>query len=77
MPRRELLTAAQREALLAFPDEEENLLQHYVLSVRDLAAARQLAATTIGWALRYNFATCVIQAGFWQRMKRRHQQCLV
>ena len=41
MPRRELLTAAQREALLAFPDEEENLLQHYVLSVRDLAAARQ------------------------------------
>jgi TnpA family transposase len=41
MPRRELLTAAQREALLAFPDEEENLLQHYVLSVRDLAAVRQ------------------------------------
>jgi hypothetical protein len=25
MPRRELLTAAQREALLAFPEEEENL----------------------------------------------------
>jgi TnpA family transposase len=41
MPRRELLTAAQREALPAFPDEAENLLQHYVLSVRDLAAARQ------------------------------------
>jgi hypothetical protein len=41
MPRRELLTAAQREALLAFPDEEENLLQHYVLSVHDLAAVRQ------------------------------------
>ena len=41
MPRRELLSAAQREALLAFPDEEENLLQHYVLSVSDLAAARQ------------------------------------
>ena len=41
MPRRELLTAAQREALLAFPDEEENLLRYYVLSVRDLAAVRQ------------------------------------
>jgi hypothetical protein len=39
MPRRELLTAARREALLAFPDEEENLLQHYVLRVRDLAAS--------------------------------------
>jgi hypothetical protein len=41
MPRRELLTAAQREALLAFPDEEENLLQHYVLRVRDLATSRR------------------------------------
>jgi hypothetical protein len=39
MPRRELLTAARREALLPFPDEEENLLQHYVLRVRDLAAS--------------------------------------
>jgi hypothetical protein len=29
MPRRELLTAAQRKALLAFPEEEENLLQYY------------------------------------------------
>ena len=41
MPRRELLTAAHREALLTFPDEEENLLRYYVLSVRDLAAIRQ------------------------------------
>jgi Domain of unknown function (DUF4158) len=41
MPRRELLTAAQREALLTFPEEEENLLQYYTLSVRDLAIVRQ------------------------------------
>jgi TnpA family transposase len=41
MPRRELLTAAQREALLTFPEEEENLLQYYTLSVRDLAVVRQ------------------------------------
>ena len=41
MPRRELLTAAQREALLAFPEEEENLLRYYVLSVRDMAVVRQ------------------------------------
>ena len=34
MPRRELLTAAQREALLAFPEEEENLLRYYVLGLR-------------------------------------------
>jgi hypothetical protein len=41
MPRRELLTVAQRQALLAFPEEEENLLRYYVLSVRDLAAVHQ------------------------------------
>jgi len=40
MPRRELLTAAQRETLLAFPEQEENLLRYYVLSVRGLAAVR-------------------------------------
>jgi hypothetical protein len=29
MPRRELLTSAQREVLLAFPTEEAELLRHY------------------------------------------------
>jgi hypothetical protein len=33
MPRRELLTAAQRKALLAFPEEQENLPQYCTLSV--------------------------------------------
>ena len=41
MPRRELLAAAQRKALLAFPEDKENLLQYYTLSVRDLATVRQ------------------------------------
>ena len=41
MPRRELLTVAQREAFLTFPEQEENLLQYYTLSVRDLATVRQ------------------------------------
>jgi hypothetical protein len=35
MPRRELLTAAHRKALLALPEEQENLLQYYTLSVRN------------------------------------------
>jgi hypothetical protein len=35
MPRRELLTAVQRKALLALPEEQENLLQYYTLSVRN------------------------------------------
>ena len=36
MPRRELLTAAHRQALLALPEEQENLLQYYTLSVRKM-----------------------------------------
>jgi TnpA family transposase len=32
MPRRELLTSAQREALLAFPKEEADLLRHYTVT---------------------------------------------
>jgi TnpA family transposase len=41
MPRREFLTAAEREAVLAFPEEEENLLQYHTLSIRDLATVRR------------------------------------
>jgi hypothetical protein len=41
MPRRELLTAAHRKTLLAFAEEEKNLLQYYTLSVCDLATVRE------------------------------------
>jgi len=44
--------------------------------VRDVRPYANIAATTIDLALRYNFATCVIQAGFSQRMKRRQQHYL-
>ena len=41
MPRRELLTSAQREALLAFPKEEADLLRHYTFSTHDFAVIRR------------------------------------
>jgi hypothetical protein len=41
MPRRELLTSAQREALLAFPKEEAELLRHYTFSTHDFAVIRR------------------------------------
>jgi hypothetical protein len=47
MPRRELLTAAQRKALLALPEEQENLLQYYTLSVRNLDAVKHRILTCI------------------------------
>ncbi len=41
MPRRELLTPAQRAELLTFPTEEADLLRHYTLSTHDLAVIRR------------------------------------
>jgi TnpA family transposase len=41
MPRRELLTPAQREQLLAFPTEEADLLRHYTFNIHDLAVIRR------------------------------------
>ena len=41
MPRRELLTSAQREALLAFSKEEAELLRHYTFSTHDFAVIRR------------------------------------
>ena len=41
MPRRELLSPAQREELLAFPTEEADLLRHYTFNTHDLAVIRR------------------------------------
>jgi TnpA family transposase len=41
MPRRELLTSAQREELLAFPTEEVDLIRHYTFSAHDFAVIRR------------------------------------
>jgi TnpA family transposase len=41
MPRRELLTPAQREELLASPTEEIDLIRHYTFSTHDFAVIRR------------------------------------
>jgi TnpA family transposase len=41
MPRRSILTTAERESLLALPDTEDELIQHYTLSEIDLSLIRQ------------------------------------
>jgi Domain of unknown function (DUF4158) len=43
MTRRELLTSAQREELLAFPTEEVDLIRHYTFSAHDLSDAKLFA----------------------------------
>jgi len=41
MPRRSLLTAAERAALLAFPSTDDELIRHYTFSEFDLSVIRQ------------------------------------
>jgi TnpA family transposase len=41
MPRREILSPAQREALLVIPVDRAGLIEHYVLSEQDLSLIRQ------------------------------------
>ena len=41
MPRREILSPAQREALLAVPVDRAGLIEHYVLSEQDISLIRQ------------------------------------
>ena len=41
MPRRSLLTPAERATLLAFPTTDDELIRHYTFSEADLSAIRQ------------------------------------
>jgi hypothetical protein len=41
MPRRVLLSPAQREELLVFPTEEADLLRHYTFNTHDPAVIRR------------------------------------
>ena len=41
MPRRSILSAAERESLLALPDTKEDLIRYYTFSDTDLSIIRQ------------------------------------
>ena len=41
MPRRSLLTPADRTGLLAFPTTDDELIQHYTFAEPDLSVIRQ------------------------------------
>lgn len=41
MPRRSVLSAADRDSLLAMPDAKDELIRHYTFSESDLAVIRQ------------------------------------
>ena len=41
MPRRSILTAAERESLIASPDGQDDLMRHYTFSESDLSIIKQ------------------------------------
>ena len=53
MPRRSILSAAERQGLLALPDDPNDLIRHYTFSEPDLSVIRQHrgAANRLGFAV--------------------------
>jgi hypothetical protein len=62
MPRRAVLSDEQRAALLALPDDETLLVQHWTLSRDDLAIIVRRRRPITGWVSRSSFARCAILA---------------
>ena len=54
MPRRSILSASEKESLLALPDTQEGLIRHYTFSEADLSIIRQHrgAANRLGFAVQ-------------------------
>ena len=54
MPRRSILSASEKESLIAILESEEELIQHYTLSETDLSIIRQHrgAANRLGFAVQ-------------------------
>jgi hypothetical protein len=58
MPRRSILSATERESLLALPDNRDDLIRRYTLSESDLSDSAEARRTD--WVLRSSFATFAI-----------------
>jgi TnpA family transposase len=54
MPRRSILSAAERESLLALPDATDELIRHYTFNESDLSIIRQRRgpANRLGFAVQ-------------------------
>lgn len=60
MPRRGLLTTAERESLLAFPSTDDELFRHYTFSEPDISAIRQRRGdhNRFGFAVQLCYLRC-------------------
>ncbi|WBL64718.1 DUF4158 domain-containing protein [Thauera sp. WB-2] len=55
MPRRSILSAAERESLLALPDTKDELIRHYTFSESDLIRQRRGSANRLGFAVQLSY----------------------
>lgn len=55
MPRRSILSAAERESLLALPDSKDDLIRHYTFNDTDLSIIRQRRANRLGFAVQLSY----------------------
>jgi Domain of unknown function (DUF4158) len=75
MLRRSILSAAERESLLALPVAEDDLIRHYTFSESDLAIIRQHRGAETASASPSNFATCAFPASSWESVSRHIRRC--
>ena len=54
MPRRSILSASEKESLIAIPETDEELIRYYTLSEADLSIIRQHrgSANRLGFAVQ-------------------------
>jgi hypothetical protein len=75
MPRRSILSAAERESLLALPDTKDDLIRYYTFSDTDLSIIRQRRGPATDWASPCSSATCAFPASSLASMSRRFRPC--
>ncbi len=71
MPRRSILSAAERESLLALPDNRDDLIRRYTLSESDLSNIRQRRGAANRLASPCNSANCAFPASCLARTSYR------
>ncbi len=61
MPRRSILSAIERDSLLAMPESDEDLIRAYTFSEADLSMIRQHRGPENRLGQRSHCATCATQ----------------
>ena len=76
MPRRSILSAAERESLLALPDSKDDLIRHYTFNDTDLSIIRQRRgpANRLGFAVQLCYLASRHESGESVRLLRTYPE---